>query len=261
MAFIVVYVVCRRGRSENRLDQALDRPLVRRLPLGALLLLALSLLYGCWSRPGWESSGRLPGDTAFGGITLVQGLLVIALAVVAHLLHRTHRDPRSAMRGLGGPAVAMLACALGGVMSGGVSQRVSDWLDGTGTSIAGPPVLLTWQASVIPALLVVVLVLCAALGHRTWRLRRGELAAVAQDYPGARKDRARTARIASTRAMASLTDRGPLLVAVTSTATLLLGPERWSARSPPTGHRNGPERRHRPSCTARPRPRRRSAPG
>ncbi|MFJ3898576.1 hypothetical protein [Streptomyces sp. NPDC090083] len=223
VAFAVVYVVCRRGRSENRLDQALDRRLVRRLPLSALLLLALSLLYGGWSRPGWASSGRLPGDTAFGGIALVQGLLVIALAVVAHLLHRTHPDPRSAMRGLGGPAVAMLACALGGVMSGGVSQRVSDWLDGTGTSIAGPPVLLTWQASVIPPLLVVVLVLCAALGHRTWRLRRSELAEVAHDYPGVREDRARTARIASTRAMATLTDRGPLLVAVTSTATLLLG--------------------------------------
>jgi hypothetical protein len=223
LAFVVVYVVCRRGRSENRLDQALDRRLVRRLPLGALLLLALALLYAGWSRPGWQSSGRLPGDPAFGGIALVQGLLVIALAVVAHLLHRTHPDPRAAMHGLGGPAVAMLACALGGVMSGGVSQRVSDWLDGTGTSIAGPPVLLTWQASVIPALLIVVLVLCAGLGHRTWRLRRSELAAVARDYPGGRKDRARTARIASTRAMATLTDRGPLLVAVTSTATLLLG--------------------------------------
>ena len=223
LAFVVVYVVCRRGRSENRLDQALDRRLVRRLPLGALLLLALSLLYAGWSRPEWQSSGRLPGDTAFGGIALVQGLLVIGLAVVAHLLHRTHPDPRSAMRGLGGPAVAMLACALGGVMSGGVSQRVSDWLDGTGTSIAGPPVLLTWQASVIPTLLVVVLLLCAGIGHRTWRLRRSELAAVARDYPEVRKDRARTARIASTRAMAALTDRGPLLVAVISTATLLLG--------------------------------------
>lgn len=223
VAFVVVYVVCRRGRSENRLDQALDRRLVRRLPLGALLLLAVAMLYAGWSRPGWESSGRLPGDPVFGGIALVQGLLVIALAVVAHLLHRTHPDPRAAMRGLGGPAVAMLACALGGVMSGGVSQRVSDWLDGTGTSIAGPPVLLTWQASVIPSLLVVLLILCAGLGHRTWRLRRTELAAVAHDYPVRRKDRARTARIASTRAMASLTDRGPLLVAVTSTATLLLG--------------------------------------
>ncbi|MET7490101.1 hypothetical protein [Streptomyces sp. NPDC005538] len=223
VAFVVVYVVCRRGRSENRLDQALDHRLVRRLPLGALLLLALSLLYAGWSRPGWESSGRLPGDAAFGGIALVQGLLVIALAVVAHLLHRTSPDPRAAMRGLGGPAVAMLACALGGVMSGGVSQRVSDWLDGTGTSIAGPPVLLTWQASVIPPLLVVVLVLCAGLGRRTWRLRRTELAAVARDYQGGRKDHARTARIASTRAMATLTDRGPLLIAVVSTATLLLG--------------------------------------
>ncbi|MEV0737875.1 hypothetical protein AB0I51_18300 [Streptomyces sp. NPDC050549] len=223
LALVVVYVVCRRGRSEHRLDQALDRRLVRRLPLGALLLLALALLYAGWSRPGWESSGRLPGDPVFGGIALVQGLLVIALAAVAHLLHRTHPDPRAAMRGLGGPAVAMLACALGGVMSGGVSQRVSDWLDGTGTSIAGPPVLLTWQASVIPVLLVVVVALCAVLGHRTWRLRRGELAAVALDYPGGRKDRARTARIASTRAMATLTDRGPLLVAVTATATLLLG--------------------------------------
>ncbi len=223
LACVVVYVVCRRGRSENRLDQALDRRLVRRLPLGSLLLLALALLYAGWSRPGWESSGRLPGDAAFGGIALVQGLLVIALAVVAHLLHRTHPDPRAAMRGLGGPAVAMLACALGGVMSGGVSQRVSDWLDGTGTSIAGPPVLLTWQASVIPPLLVVVLVLCAGLGRRTLRLRRTELAVVAHDYPGERRDHARTARIASTRAMAALTDRGPLLVAVTSTATLLLG--------------------------------------
>jgi hypothetical protein len=223
LACVVVYVVCRRGRSENRLDQALDRRLVRRLPLGSLLLLALALLYAGWSRPGWESSGRLPGDAAFGGIALVQGLLVIALAVVAHLLHRTHPDPRAAMRGLGGPAVAMLACALGGVMSGGVSQRVSDWLDGTGTSIAGPPVLLTWQASVIPPLLVVVLVLCAGLGRRTLRLRRSELAVVAHDYPGERRDHARTVRIASTRAMAALTDRGPLLVAVTSTATLLLG--------------------------------------
>ncbi|MFJ9626969.1 hypothetical protein ACIRU8_04625 [Streptomyces sp. NPDC101175] len=223
LAFVVVYVVCRRGRSENRLDQALDRRLVRWLPLGALLLLALALLYAAWPRPGWESSGRLPGDAAFGGIALVQGLLVIALAVVARLLHRTHPDPRAAMRGLGGPAVAMLACALGGVMSGGVSQRVSDWLDGTGTSIAGPPVLLTWQASVIPPLLLVVLVLSAGLGHRTWRLRRSELGAVAHDYPGERRDHARTARIASTRAMAALTDRGPLLVAVTSTTTLLLG--------------------------------------
>jgi hypothetical protein len=222
-AAVVLWVVCRRGRSENRLDQELDEHLVRRLPLAALLLLVLSLVYAGWERPGWESARRLPGDATFGGIALVQGLLVIALAVVAHLLHRTHPGRRAAMRGLGGPAVAMLACALGGVMSGGVCQRVSDWLDGTGTSLDGPPVLLTWQASVIPPLLVVLLVLCGWLGWRTWLLRRAELGAVEGDYPGETKDTTRTRRIARTRAMATLTDQGPLLVAVTSATTLLLG--------------------------------------
>ncbi|MBE8470432.1 hypothetical protein [Streptomyces justiciae] len=222
-AVVVVWVVCRRGRSENRLDRELDEHLVRRLPLAALVLLLLTLVYAGWERPGWESRGRLPGDATFGGIALVQGLIVIVMAVVAHVLHRTHPDPRAAMRGLGGPAVAMLACALGGVMSGGVAQRVSDWLDGTGTSIPGPPVLLTWQASVIPPLLVVLLLLGAWLGRRAWQLRRAELTAVDTDYPGEPTDRARTRSIATARALATLTDRAPRILGVTSAVTLLLG--------------------------------------
>ncbi|MGW1724280.1 hypothetical protein ACWCQK_15255 [Streptomyces sp. NPDC002306] len=222
-AAAVVWVVCRRGRSEHRLDRELDAHLVHRLPLAALTLLALALGYAGWERPHWRSHGRLPGDATFGALALVQGLLVIALAGVAHLLHRTRPEPRAAMRGLGGPAVAMLACALGGVMSGGVSQRVADWLDGTRASIAGPPVLLTWQASVIPPMLVVLLVLCGRLGWRTARLRRAGLDEVGRDYPGETKDTARTRRIAGARAMASLTDRGPLVLAVTSATTLLLG--------------------------------------
>ncbi|MEV2214247.1 hypothetical protein AB0H86_22840 [Streptomyces sp. NPDC050997] len=219
----VVWVVCRRGRSEHRLDRQLDEHLVRRLPLAAVALLVLAAVYAGWERPGWESAGRLPGDTTFGGIALIQGLLVIALGVVAHVLHRAHPDSRAAMRGLAGPAVAMLACALGGVMSGGVSQRVSDWLDGTGTDLDGPPVLLTWQASVIPPLLLVLLALFGWLGRCTWLLRRLELAAVERDYPDEPQDLTRTRRIARIRAMATLTDRAPLLVAVTSTTTLLLG--------------------------------------
>ncbi|MEU1254719.1 hypothetical protein [Streptomyces chartreusis] len=222
-AAAAVWVVCRRGRSENRLDRELDEHLVRRLPLAALVLLTLALVYAGWDRPGWTSTGRLPGDPTFGAIAFFQGLLVIVLAVVAHVLHRTRPDPRAAMRGLGGPAVAMLACALGGVMSGGVAQRVADWLDGTGASIVGPPVLLTWQASVIPPLLVLLLLLCGGLGWRAWRLRRTELGNVEVDYVGEPRDTARTRRIATTRAMATLTDRAPLVVAVTSTATLLLG--------------------------------------
>ncbi|MFF4547111.1 hypothetical protein ACFY1J_23280 [Streptomyces sp. NPDC001406] len=222
-AAVAVGVVCRRGRSENRLDQELDEHLVRRLPLGALALLALTLVYAGWPRPGWHSTGRLPGDTAFGGIALAQGVLVIALGVVAHDLHRRHPDPRAAMRGLGGPAVALLACALGGVMSGGVAQRVADWLDGTGGSITGPPVLLTWQASVIPPLLLAVLALAAVLTWRTWQRSRAERRTVERGHRPEPEDTARTRRIARARAMAALTDRAPLVVAVVSAATLLLG--------------------------------------
>lgn len=222
-AVVVLWVVCRRGRSEHRLDQELDATLVRGLPLGSIVLFALTLLYAGWSRPGWHSTGRLPGDTTFGGLALAQGLLVITLGVVARVLHRTRPDPRTALRGLAGPAVAMLACALGGVMSGGVAQRVGDWLDGTRGSLPGPPVLLTWQASVIPPTLLVLLGLCGRLALRTWRLRAVETRAVELDYLGEAKDTTRTGRIASTRAMAALTDRAPLMVGVISFVTLLLG--------------------------------------
>ncbi|MGW5635529.1 hypothetical protein [Streptomyces sp. NPDC003832] len=221
-AAAVVWVVCRRGRSEHRLDREPDDRLVRLLPLACLLLLAATLVYAAWQRP-WVSQGRLPGDASFGALALAQGLLVIALAVIAHVLHRSHPDPRAALRGQGGPAVAMLACALGGVMSGGLAQRVADWLDGTRAAIPGPPVLLTWQASVIPPLLLLLLLLCAVLARQTWRLARTERAAVERDYRGDPADSARSRRIARTRAMATLTDRGPLLVGVASAATLLLG--------------------------------------
>ncbi|WP_406480785.1 hypothetical protein [Streptomyces sp. NBC_01615] len=222
-AAIVLWVVCRRGRSENRLDQELDQTLVRWLPMSSIVLLALTLVYAGWSRPDWHSARRLPGDMTFGAIALFQCLLVIALGVVARILYRTRPDTRTAMRGLAGPAVAMLACALGGVMSGGVSQRVADWLDGTRDSIPGPPVLLTWQASVIPPLLVVLLALIGWLARRTWQLRSQEVDVVELDYKGEPKDTARTRRIASTRAMAALTDRAPRMVGVISFVTLLLG--------------------------------------
>ncbi|MFF7972524.1 hypothetical protein [Streptomyces sp. NPDC007905] len=222
-AAAVVGVVCSRGRSENRLDQKLDRHLVRRLPLGALGLLLLTLLYAGWSRPGWRSAGRLPGDPAFGALMLAQGLLVVVLAVVAHDLYRRHPDPRAGMRGLGGPAVALLACALGGVMSGGLAQRVADWLDGTRVLLDGPPVLLTWQSSLIPALLLVLLALAGALALRTARLARAERERVRHEHPGEPEDPSRTRSIAHARAMATLTDRTPLIVAVLSATTLFLG--------------------------------------
>lgn len=225
---LVVWVVARRGPSDSRLDETLDR-IVRPLPLAALTLLLLCVLYAGWSRPGWQSSGRLPGDATFGGIALVQGALVLALALTAHRLYRSAPDTRSALRGLAGPAVAMLACALGGVMSGGVAQRVADWLDNGATPgqhgppIAGPPVTLSWQASVLPPLLLVLLALVAYFAVRTWQRKQRELRKVADAYPDEPKDAARTERIAGVRARAALTDRAPALIGVVAAVTLLLG--------------------------------------
>ncbi|MEU8761342.1 hypothetical protein [Streptomyces sp. NPDC048659] len=229
LAGTVLVVVCRRGRSENRLDLRIERALVSWLPATALLTLAATALHTGWSRPGWTSRGTLPGDVVFGTVTVVQGGLVVALAVVALLLCRPRSAPRTALYGLGGPAVAMLACALGGVMSGGVAQRVADWLDGPGTPgtggglITGPPVLLSWQASVIPVLLLLLLVPAAVLVARTALASRTLRPAVEADYAPEVFDHLRTGQIAAGRARAALTDSAPVLVGVVSGATLLLG--------------------------------------
>ncbi|MER5728779.1 hypothetical protein ABT084_10615 [Streptomyces sp. NPDC002138] len=230
---VVVGVVCRRGRTESRADHRLDRAVVTLLPGCALALLAAVLCYACWSRPGWTSTGRLPGDFVFGALMLAQGGCVLALAAVAAHLHR--RGTGGALRGLGGPAVAMLGCALGGVMSGGVAQRVGDWLGdpggpGPGGSASagtaqpvGPPVLLSWQAAVLPPLLLVLLLAACWFGVRGARARRVMAGSVAAEYPGASPDRARSRRIAGARAAAALTDSAPWFIGAVSTVTLFLG--------------------------------------
>ncbi|CAM5520761.1 hypothetical protein [Streptomyces narbonensis] len=228
LGVVVLWVVCRRGRSERRVNLRVERALVSGLPATALGVLALTALHAGWSRPGWISSGTLPGDAAFGALTLAQGILVVALGVVALLLQRPRKDPRTALRGLGGPAVAMLACALAGVMSGGVAQRVADWLDGTsGAGVGpriGPPVLLSWQASVIPVLLLLLLAPAALLAVRTVLDARRLRPAVEADYGAeGEPDPVRTGQIATGRARAGLTDSAPVLVGVVSGATLLLG--------------------------------------
>ncbi|MFE4177032.1 hypothetical protein ACFRR7_34195 [Streptomyces sp. NPDC056909] len=228
-AVVVVWVVCSRGRSERRRDGTLDRMLISRLPATALTLLVLSMVYAAWSRPGWVSTGVLPGDMTFRVIALAQVSLVVALAVTAHVLHRRAPHARTAMRGLGGPAVAMLACGLGGVMTGGVAQRVADWLDGDATpgmgggAIPGPPVLLSWQASVIPVLLALLLVPVAVLAVRTVRTARELAPVVESEYGKVTADSIRTRQVAGVRARALLTDAVPWLIGLISGAALLLG--------------------------------------
>lgn len=228
---VVLWVVCRRGRSERRLDNRLDRAVITWLPGAALALLVLAAVHAAWSRPGWTSSGRLPGDTTlFRAVSVTEGVLVVLLAAISRYLYRRCPEPRTVLRGLGGPAVAMLACALGGVMTGGVAQRVADWLDGPGSPgmgrsalIEGPPVLLSWQASVIPVLLALLLVPGAVLGLRTWLAARRLEPVVDAEYGERFPDPSRTKRIARIRATAALTDAAPRVVGIASGATLFLG--------------------------------------
>ncbi|MFJ8750349.1 hypothetical protein ACIREO_13595 [Streptomyces sp. NPDC102441] len=229
-ALVVLTVVCHRGRSERRLDHRLDRAVITFLPGAALILLLLAMVYAAWSRPGWVSSGTLSGEAVFRTLALGQGLLVIVLAVAALSLYRRAPEPRTTLHGLGGPAVAMLACALGGVMTGGIAQRVADWLDGRGTpgmgagaSVEGPPVLLSWQASVIPVLLLLLLPPVIWLVVRTVRHARRLGPAIEAEYEEKRPEPGRTLRIARTRATAALTDSAPGILGLLSAATLLLG--------------------------------------
>ncbi|MBT2428270.1 hypothetical protein J7F02_22180 [Streptomyces sp. ISL-112] len=229
-AAVTVWVICRRGRSESVRDTRVDGALITYLPGSALTLLGLAVLHAGWSRPEWQSTGSLPGETAFRLLALGQGLLVVILALVARSLHRRTPEPRTTLYGLGGPSVAMLACALGGVMTGGVAQRVADWLDGPGTPgmgrgsiIEGPPVLLSWQASVIPVLLLLLLVPVLFLTVRTARRARRMGPDIEAEYAPEPPDPARTRRIARIRATAALTDSAPWIVGVVSAATLLLG--------------------------------------
>ncbi|MCT2591341.1 hypothetical protein LHJ74_15740 [Streptomyces sp. N2-109] len=215
-----LYAVCRRGRKESEADEGGDRLTVRVLPLASASVLVLAALHAGWSRPGWGSSGELPGDEAFSVIAIAQGALVVALAATGVVLHRAAPVARTALCGLAAASVAMLACALGGVMSGGVAQWVADRLGGQGI---GPPTVLTWQASTIPVLLVLLLVLLCGLLVRV-HLRSRQLAAqVHQGYPGARADTPRSRRIGRAIARAALTDSAPAVVGAVAVLTLLLG--------------------------------------
>ncbi|MET7900795.1 hypothetical protein ABZS86_04695 [Streptomyces sp. NPDC005355] len=226
-AIAVVFVVCHRGRSETTVDGKLDRVTVTALPGAALGVLALSVVHAGWSRPGWVSGGKLPGNQTFCVIAIGEGVLIVAMAVCALLLYRAAPRGRTPLYGLAGPAVAMLACGLGAVLSGGVAQRIADWLDGgatpgEGTGVA-PPVLLSWLATAIPAILLVLLGLALIFTARVWRVRNRLLPTIMDGYPGERPDAVRTRRIAGTIARAGLTDSTPWLVGPVSLFILLLG--------------------------------------
>ncbi|MFI9101140.1 hypothetical protein ACIGXA_11510 [Streptomyces fildesensis] len=252
LAAAAVTETCRAGRSETEPDDATDHRTARLLLCGGPAVLAAVAVHACWHRPGWVSAGRLPADATFTALTLVQGALIAALAVTAALMHHEAGDPspripsqsaepaaaaphfgghagQAVLHGLGGPAVALLACALGGVLTGGVSQRIADWLDRGATPgqdggpLWGPPALLTWQASIIPILLVVLVGVIAGAAWRLWRERLAVGEEMAGLYPGEARQPARTRQIAGAISRAGLTDSVASLVALVCGVSFLLG--------------------------------------
>ncbi|MFJ2006841.1 ATP-binding protein [Streptomyces chartreusis] len=226
--FVVVWGVCRRGRSESRIDRRLDPLFTRAVPVSAALVV-LCLLYALWSRPGWRSAGRLPSsELLYGGLLLAQGTIVVALAVAGTLLFRSAPHPRILLRGLAPATAVTLAFSLYNVMSAGAVQGLADWLGnygkpGTaGGSIAGPPPLVTWQMSAIPVLLAVLLALAGAMRLQLRRIERRLLTYVEADYPGEGHDPLRTRRITTARARARIADSIPMMLSTIATAVLLL---------------------------------------
>lgn len=226
----VVGAVVRRGRSEQETDLRLDRTTTTVLPGATLLLLALTLVHTAWGRPGWEATGHLPGSQVFLALTLCQGVLVAGLAVTALVLHRhASVGHRSVLGGLGGAAVALMGCGLGGVLTGGLAQRTAEWLapgssDGGSELISGPPVILIWQAAVIPPLIVVTLLFALVSVVRVLLLRRELIPRVVEGYPEESTElRSRSVRIAGSIARAGATDSAPVLIGSLTVLSLVLG--------------------------------------
>ncbi len=232
-ALTAVLITCRHSRNEMGLDSATERLTVRVLPLFCLGLLLLCGLYASWQRAGWAAGGRMPGGAGtFGMVTLLQAVLVVALALTVWRMRRGSPAGPAATRvvagGFGGPLVAMLACAVAGVFTGGTAQRIADWFDRGGTpdtrgsALAGPPVLLTWQAATVPVLLLVLAAVGVLAALRLRRTQRIAEAQVRAGHPGEPEDPARTRQIGGAIARAELTDSSSVLVMALSGGAFVL---------------------------------------
>lgn len=238
VAVLTLTVCAWRDEDQNTIAPArarLDRGLCVTLQAGALTVLAAALVFTSWHRRGWDSGGHggrllLPTPTLC-VLTLAQAVLIGALGVLTVGV----RPRQGAMYGLAGPATALLACSVGALFTSGSVQRMADWLDRGGATgsagdlIAGPPVLLTWQASVLPGGLLVLAVTVAGGAWLVWRGAGRLRGQVESDYP--RPDgepplpyeRNRTRHIARAQALAGLTDRGPVLLTTIVVAACVLG--------------------------------------
>ncbi|MDS1270244.1 hypothetical protein RIF23_08055 [Lipingzhangella sp. LS1_29] len=199
---------------------------VRNLALAAVL--AAAGYAALWPRPTWTPDGSLPGlATLLTALFTIQAVLVLILAVLAIALYRGSRArATTAMRGMAGPAAALLGLFLGGVFSAALGTQVPEWLGGClypGAEQAGclaftTPVVYPWlqlTLVLVAATTVVVLPLVWLLERRR-HARAGRLAA--RTYTDWTEHPQRQDRVTRAIAHGQLTERLPLL------ATIMLVP-------------------------------------
>ncbi|MFJ6215950.1 hypothetical protein ACIQGZ_21830 [Streptomyces sp. NPDC092296] len=255
VAVTVLVVLVRSVRREDILDDRPTGPAIRRLHWAALGVCLATLPYSGWSRPDWTTSGLLPGAAlTFTVLAAAQLALVLGLAGAAALLARrpgrvTAEDRAAAappaagtlsapgfggpdgpaLRGLGGPVTAMLACGLGVLFTSGAVVWVADWLDrttGSGEPRAarpGPPSLLSWHAVCLPVVLLAVAGLLLLVAARMTLQQHRLAGQVAAEYhvDPAEASPERSAAIAGALARARLTDSGPALIGAVALLALL----------------------------------------
>ncbi|GAB2521652.1 hypothetical protein GCM10026982_55780 [Nocardiopsis aegyptia] len=189
--------------------------------------------YAVWPRAGWSAEGRLPGhDTALNALFAVQGtfaVLLLTAALVLHAVDRAHDG--AAMRGLAGPATAVLGALLGGGFSAALVYQGSLWLSGCGTRDAAggdhclpldPPAAYSWLQLAFAFEAAIALGTAAVLALEVRRGTRAHVPAVTEQYARSVRDR-RTWDIARARAVGRLTEVLPsVLVALLAPAVLLV---------------------------------------
>jgi len=203
LALCVVAIVLPGMVSRDR-PAAWAEVFARTLRNASTVLLVLTLAYAFWPRAAWPTTGGLPGyGLTVTGLFAVQILLLFGLGIVVFVQQR--RVGPGYLAGLAGPIVASLGLGVAVAFTAGLSYRVADFLDRSGTPSEAsyldlptlePPAAYEWTAFGFVVLVVVVaLVALVARSTVTRRLRVGAAAVTDLDFgPDARRrdpDRAR----------------------------------------------------------------------
>ncbi|MGH8826763.1 MAG: hypothetical protein ACRDVZ_03990, partial [Jiangellaceae bacterium] len=106
--------------------------IARWVRIAAIALLVLAAVYAVWDHGDWATQGRLPGIRAVLLVSFATELVLLALLTAVVAAQRPWNQGeggfRVAMRGLGAPAMAVIAFLVAGGFSAGMTYRVAELL-------------------------------------------------------------------------------------------------------------------------------------